>query len=56
MLDDLRRHLRVLRRDPDVALAADEQHRRMEGLAVGEREVVDEQPLALLDAVLLAAD
>src|SRR5712691_6291655 len=32
VLDDLRRHLRVFGRDPNVALAADEQHRRMEGL------------------------
>jgi hypothetical protein len=44
------------RRDRDVAVAADEQHLRREGGAVVELHAVDEQPLALTDAVLLAAD
>src|SRR5206468_12613437 len=38
------------------ALAAGHQDARLEGLAGLRLEAVDEQPLALLDAVLLAAD
>ena len=43
-------------RDLRLPVAAGEQHGRRERRAVLEREAVDEQPLALADAVLLAAD
>ena len=43
-------------RDLRLAVAAGEEHRRRERRAVLEREAVDEQALALADAVLLAAD
>src|SRR5579862_5990583 len=44
------------RRDLRLAAPAGEQHLRVEGLALIGFQAVDEQPLALLDAVLLAAD
>ena len=43
-------------REVGLAVAADEQHLRVEGLALVGLEAVHQQPLALLDAVLLAAD
>ena len=39
-----------------AAVAADKKHARIERLPLVRLQVVDEQPLALLDAVLLAAD
>ena len=45
-----------LRRELEGAVAAEHQHLRMEGLALVRRQAVDEQPLAFLDAVLLAAE
>ena len=54
--DDLGRHLDALRRELGLAVAADEQHLRVEGLALVDGEPVHEEPLALLDAVLLAAE
>src|SRR5581483_5516260 len=53
---DFRGHLRPLRRELGFAVAADEEHRRVERLAVCVRELVHEQPLPFLDAVLLAAE
>ena len=53
--DDARRHRRR-RREIGLAFAADEQDARIERLALVGLQAVDEQPLALPDAVLLAAD
>ena len=52
--DNARRHLRPRRERPG-AVAADEQHARLEGLALVRADAVDEQPLALADDVLLPA-
>src|ERR671931_785351 len=54
--DDPRRHEAGLRAQVGLAVAADEQDVRRERLAFGGAEPVDEQPLSLVDAVLLAAD
>src|SRR5579871_470854 len=53
--DDPRGHGRR-RREIGRAIPADEQDARLEGLALVHLQAVDEQPLALLDAVLLAAE
>ena len=53
--DDARGHLR-LGREVDLPVAAEHEQRRMEGLPFVGLDAVDEQPLALLDAVLLASD
>ena len=53
--DDARGHRRR-RREIGRAVAADEQDARLEGLALVDLEAVDEQPLALVDAVLLTAE
>src|SRR5262249_22896544 len=53
--DDARRDGRR-RRELGLAVAAGEKHLRVEGLALLGLQAVDEQPLALLDAVLLAPD
>ena len=52
--DDLRRHL-DLGSELERAVAADHEHFGVEGLAFLGRHAVHEQPLALLDAVLLPA-
>src|SRR5919204_66041 len=52
--DDARRHLRLRRKRPP-AVAADEEHTRLERLALLGTHAVDEQPLALADDILLAA-
>src|SRR5258708_1356343 len=44
------------RREVGRPVAADQEDARREGLALTRRELVDEQPLALSDAVLLTAD
>src|SRR5581483_4375186 len=53
--DHARRHRRR-RRDVRLAVAPDEQDARVERLPLVGLQAVDEQPLALLDAVLLPAD
>src|SRR5262249_45730891 len=55
MADDERGDRRR-RGEVGAAVAPDEQDLRREGLALVGLEAVDEQPLALADAVLLAAD
>src|SRR5919197_1288474 len=54
--DDPRRHEAGLRAQVGLVVAANEQDVRSERLAFGGAEPVDEQPLSLVDAVLLAAD
>ena len=54
--DDRGRHLRVFGDELGRAVAADEQDVGVEGLALVPAEAVDEEPLALVDAVLLAAE
>ena len=53
--DDARGHRRG-RREVGVAVAAHEEHARLEGRTFVGLEPVHQQPLALADAVLLAAD
>ena len=53
--DDARGHRRR-RREIGRAVAADEQDARLDRRALVDAQAVDEQPLALLDAVLLAAE
>src|SRR5207248_6951024 len=55
VVDDARRHRRR-GREVGLAVAADEQDARLEGLPGLRLDAVHEEPLALLDAVLLAAD
>jgi len=55
MTDDLGRHLHT-GREIAVAVAAGEEHVGLERLAFVRCEPVDEQPLPLADAILLAAD
>src|SRR4029077_5266634 len=54
--DDPSRHLRALRSELEHAVAAEHQHVRMEGLAFGHGQAVDEQALAFAHAVLLPAE
>ena len=54
--DDADRHGAVLRREVGLAVAAEEQDARFEGLALVQAETLHEQLLALADAVLLASD
>src|SRR5207247_1472443 len=54
--DDLGGHLHALRRQLGVAVAADEEHLRVEGRVLVHGEPVHEELLALLDAVLLATE
>src|SRR5205823_9917173 len=53
--DDLRRHLDA-RRQVRLPVTAREEDVRMERLPFGGRQPVDEQPVALADAVLLATE
>src|SRR5262249_28500848 len=53
---DLPGHRRPFRRELELPATAEEQHLRMEGLALLGRHAVHEQALALLDAVLLPAE
>src|SRR5215204_5610723 len=54
--DDAHGHRAVLRREIGVAVAAEHEDARLEGLALGHAEALDQQLLALLDAVLLPSD
>ena len=49
-------HLRALRRELGLPVPTDEEDVRVERLCLVMRESVDEQPLSLLDAVLLAPE
>src|SRR5262249_41371024 len=54
--DDLRGNLHALWRDLRIAVAADEEHRRVKELALLVWEPIDEQALTLLDTVLLPSE
>ena len=56
MPDDASRDGHALRREIGLAVSPDEEHAGMERLSLGRPDPVHENPLALLDAVLLAAD
>src|SRR5215211_4488243 len=54
--DDAHGHRAVLRRQIGVAVTAEHEDARLEGLALGHAEALDQKLLALLDAVLLPSD